>query len=54
MRWLINYFRHCFCKHDFKLIGVAELCEAELPDSPYGIRKTYFCRKCGYVRRVRL
>lgn len=49
MRALINYFRSCFCKHDFELIfntyvtGVWD---------DYSV-KTYRCKKCGYARRYK-
>lgn len=45
MRWLINYLRQCFCKHDFdkeEITLVNDLNEA------VNIKVSLFCTKCGY------
>ena len=47
MRWLINYIRSCFCKHDCELIhdggyfGNSIHC------------KVYRCKKCGYSKKYK-
>lgn len=49
MRWLINYIRSCFCKHDFELIfkGSTTVTKPGKVTKKYNIRK-YRCKKCGY------
>lgn len=47
MRWLINYIRSCFCKHDWECL------QSELPvyldgcQRPVGYEWVYRCKKCG-------
>lgn len=50
MRWLINYIRSCFCKHDWELLDKAEVWGR---DSKYslGLRWTYRCKKCGCFKK---
>ena len=50
MRWLIQYIRQCFCKHEFKELEgqkfrVEYVCAAKAYE-----RKTIvlYCTKCGY------
>lgn len=50
MRWLINYIRSCFCKHDLELLKRAEMWDG---DNPYatmavGSKWIYRCKKCGW------
>lgn len=47
MRWLINYIRSCFCKHDWELI-IDERYGTDIV--PY-ITKVYRCKKCGYSKK---
>lgn len=47
MRWLINYIRSCFCKHDWEMIFDAR---AEVDWNKVYHRKTYRCKKCGYSK----
>ena len=45
MCWLINYFRECFCKHEF------EYCECKIYDElgyAIKVKVSLFCPKCGY------
>ena len=51
MRWLINYIRSCFCKHDWELIGCAEIDTSGFNDY---ICKVYRCTKCGYSKRYKI
>lgn len=51
MRWLINYIRSCFCKHDWEMLK-----EVHLYDESGGIvhaYQFYRCNKCGYVQKVK-
>ncbi len=49
MRWLINYLRECFCKHDFEITQ-----QKQMRAWVKGWQKTddikvfYICKKCGY------
>ena len=49
MRWLINYIRSCFCKHDWELIfdGYVK------GDYESYHSKVYRCKKCGYSKKYR-
>lgn len=50
MRWLINYIRSWFCKHDWELIFNSEV-HSDVGEVYHC--KVYRCRKCGYSRRYR-
>lgn len=53
MRWIVNYFRSLFCKHDWEYI-------ADITIKEYGYnvvtghKRVYRCTKCGYVQNVYL
>ncbi len=47
MRWLINYIRSCFCKHDWELILDEYICGGT------SRCKVYRCKKCGYSRKYK-
>ena len=49
MRWLINYIRSCFCKHDWELIFDTEVYSIA---KTYHI-KTYRCKKCGIAKKYK-
>ena len=48
MRWLINYIRQCFCKHDFELLTKYRYRDPWAGDY---ILVTYRCKKCGYIQK---
>lgn len=50
MRWLINYIRSCFCKHEFEMIDDKVLTNKS--GNPCDHLRVYRCKKCGYVQRV--
>lgn len=50
MRWLINYIRSCFCKHDWEIIFDGAV--KTYGDGLY-YAKTYRCKKCGYSKRYK-
>lgn len=52
MRWLINYIRSYFCKHDFELIKYIEV-YSNIHDVPIGYKWIYRCRKCGYIQKIK-
>lgn len=49
MRWLINYIRSCFCKHEWELIHDTFVCG----DFHSYYCQTYRCVKCGYSKRYK-
>lgn len=51
MRWLINYIRSCFCKHDWELISEADFYFENKYSKPYKNVKLYRCKKCGYSKK---
>lgn len=53
MRWLINYIRTCFCKHDFQLLDKSNVYFSSLDKRPMYTQFTYMCKKCGYVKKVK-
>ncbi len=48
MRWLINYFRQVFCKHEFEFEEsyYTKYMDGEI--SRQGTKLFTLCRKCGY------
>lgn len=50
IRGIVNYFRSCFCNHDFELLAEVET------HGTFGTHhhNTYRCRRCGFVQKVRL
>lgn len=53
MRWLINYIRSCFCKHDWELMSETNIWESADDKYPIGMKWTYRCKKCGYFKTYR-
>lgn len=51
LRKICNYFRECWCKHEFELLAQVTVDELLLGTSCHN---TYRCKKCGFVQRVRL
>jgi hypothetical protein len=47
MRWLINYFREMFCKHDFVYAEEFSSRKSEFGNRN-GVRVSATCKKCGY------
>ena len=54
MRTLINYLRSCFCKHEFEFIKEISIYEDDRASRPHTVRHTYMCKKCGYVKQIKL
>nr|DAO07683.1 MAG TPA: optinuerin [Caudoviricetes sp.] len=51
IRRICNYFRGCWCKHEFELLAQVTEHDVLMGTSHHN---TYRCKKCGYVQRVRL
>lgn len=55
MRWLINYIRSCFCKHDWELIfdkvifNSTKTTDREIPDNHI---KVYRCKKMWIFKEI--
>lgn len=49
MKWLINYIRSCFCKHEWGLIFNVFV----KSDTHSYNCKTYRCKKCGLSKRYK-
>ena len=53
MRWLIDYIRSCFCKHEWELLQEAKVYDdvdcRDRRTEPYiiGSKWLYRCKKCG-------
>lgn len=53
MRWLINYIRSCFCKHEWELLDKAKVYSDTnswgmiVEPHQVGTQWTYRCKKCG-------
>lgn len=53
MRKLINYIRSCFCKHEWELIFDIDVTEYGIFSETVYNQKTYRCKKCGSIERIR-
>ena len=49
MRWLVNYIRSCFCKHDWEMLTHKNLINEM--DIYVGERWVYRCKKCGCFKK---
>ena len=52
MRWLINYIRSCFCKHEWERIHNVNIYDEFSRDMACGHLDVYRCNKCGYVQKI--
>ena len=55
MRLLINYFRSCFCKHDWELLQQANVWSGDNLhfEYPIGTKWIYRCKKCGWHKIIK-
>lgn len=51
MRWIINYIRSLFCKHEWELIFDSRVTVCDGDEIYYS--KTYRCKKCGHSKRYK-
>lgn len=54
MRFIINYIRSCFCKHDWELIADAKIYSDDNDKYPHSSIKIYRCKKCGYSKKYKI
>lgn len=50
MRWVINYIRSCFCKHEWELIFDGKV---NTSCNDFYTMKGYRCTKCGLYKKYR-
>lgn len=48
MKWLINYFRECFCSHDYEIEEQYCTSSTDFGVSKQGEKVYLRCKKCGY------
>ena len=50
MRWIINYIRSCFCKHEWELLHENRVWDGSNLHStrPIGTNWVYRCKECGW------
>lgn len=53
MRWLINYIRSCFCKHEWECLASNVNVFEGNGDLPAYHKWVYRCKKCGYSKTIK-
>lgn len=55
MRKLIEYFRSCFCKHDWELLKETVVYDGDnyAAKLPIGTKWVYRCKKCGWHKIIK-
>ena len=53
LRWLINYIRSCFCKHDWELLEKTSVWDSTVAKYPIGTKWIYRCKKCGHSKKYK-
>lgn len=48
MRWLVNYIRQVFCKHDWEKSEVWFKQTDDMGGCRQGEKISLYCKKCGY------
>ena len=55
---MLNWIRRLFCKHEFEEVARIEDLDLELlscnVEAIKNIRVSYICKKCGYIRNIKL
>lgn len=54
MRWLINYIRSCFCKHEWEHIHNIDIYNESSGNMPSGHLDVYRCNKCGFIQKIKM
>lgn len=54
IRLIIQYFRSCFCKHDWEHLTTTRVFVDENSSLPFHMIYIYRCNKCGYVQKIKL
>lgn len=53
IRNIIQYFRSCFCNHDWELISYTKKFFYPNDTLPCKLENVYRCKKCGFAQRVK-
>ena len=54
MREFINNIRSCFCKHEWEMIFNVDVKRENVwGDYSTYTEKTYRCRKCGFIQKIK-
>ena len=53
LRWLINYIRSYFYKHEWELLGHNDVYDADYDKRPIYHQWIYRCKKCGCKKRYK-
>jgi hypothetical protein len=53
MRWLINYLRQCFCKHEFTRDQISVFNAYSNSNRPDYYEVHFECKKCGYHKKYK-
>ena len=54
MKWLINYFRSCFCKHKWSLFKQVEFYKKASDPMPVRTTCIFICEKCGSFKKIKI
>lgn len=54
LRSIVNYFRSCFCEHDWEFLYKVEEYDMMFPKYPTGHCLVYRCNKCGHIMKTRI
>ena len=52
MRFIINYIRQCFCKHDSEFLREVKYYN-DSSNMPYKSVLVYRCKKCGSIQNIK-
>lgn len=52
MHSIFNYFKSCFCCHEFEFVKEIEKFKSNESKLPSSIELIYMCKKCGYIRKI--
>ena len=55
MRWIVNYIRSLFCKHDWEYLGCVKNYDPYIDSQrPTHIIDRWRCKKCGYIMKSKV
>lgn len=54
MRWLINYIRSCFCKHEWEQLRKDLAVYGSSLEMPIYYETVYRCKKCGMIQKIKI
>lgn len=54
MKWLINYFCSCFCKHKWNLFKQTDFYSKASDSMPVRTTYIFICEKCGSFKKINI